>query len=144
MKYVYLAIGGILVLALGAAIAAFLFPKETYKAEEIPSTPFVLTPETTMRDSAVTPGTQTQAAITDEFREAVEDSERLTLPKMAVMGEYALSIYQDENIGGMALLKYEGGSWTFVAGDGGVFSLSRLQELGVPMETAQELLRALY
>ena len=144
MKYVYLAIGGVLILVLGAVTIAFLFPRDTYEAEETPSTPFILTPETNIKDSATVPGAQTQAAIEDEFHETVEDSDRLTLPKMAVMGVYALTVYQDENIGGMALLKYENDQWVFVAGDGGVFSLTRLQELGVPLEAAEELLGALY
>ena len=145
MKNVYfVAIGLIVLLVIGVVVAMLTSSKGAYKAEEVPSTPFVLTPDTTIRDTASVPGAQTQGAIETEFHETVEDSERLTLPKMAVMGAYALTIYQDENIGGMALLKYDGSEWVFVAGWGGVFSLTRLRELGVPQETAEELLRALY
>ena len=90
------------------------------------------------------PNAEEKNEITESFHAAISDSERLELPETAIVDDYALSIFMDENVGGMALFKQNvSGGWELVSTDGGVFNLEILIDLGVPAGTAQRLIETL-
>jgi hypothetical protein len=63
---------------------------------------------------------------------------------IAVSGDFALTIWSDENTGGMALFRHEqNGNWTLILSDGGALSRDDLLALGVPQANATELISLL-
>ncbi len=84
-----------------------------------------------------------QEDIESSFEASMPNGERFSLENAVTSGSYALTIFTDENVGGMALFKRNAsGAWDFVATDGGFFSVETLVSLGVPESDARILLRS--
>ncbi|MEK9161008.1 MAG: hypothetical protein AAB440_03160 [Patescibacteria group bacterium] len=93
-------------------------------------------------------GKQNQVEVRDAFEQAIEQAEgenlapRITPKESSVVGDYALQIWSDENIGGVALMKNESGKgWVIVAIDGGAWDVVSLVAEGVPENIAVELVK---
>jgi hypothetical protein len=76
-----------------------------------------------------------------EFHTEVQDATNLKLSNIVISDRYAMAVYSDENVGGMAVFKKESTNiWVLLATDGGVFNIDSLVSLGIPEEIARALL----
>jgi len=139
---IFLTVLVFVLLVLGGVGAWFLLEREpegTGTNDPIPS--FPNTGETRIVRE---PSVEEKNEITESFHAGIPDSAHLQIPETAIVDGYALSIFMDENVGGMALFKQNAsGAWDLVATDGGVFNLELLRDLGVPTGTAQLLIETL-
>lgn len=80
--------------------------------------------------------------VTNDFNVQINGGGRLTLDEPVVASQYAIQTWSDENKGGQALLHYkQGQGWVLITMGGGAWSVDDLTKLGVPQETAKELLK---
>lgn len=85
----------------------------------------------------------TEPAIAQSFLGQIQNPDLIQLQGTAVASDYALQIWEDENKGGEALLRYDPSlGWTLVSLGGGEWSSSALVALGVPPTTAEQLVAA--
>jgi|GEM_PF-6599096 len=107
-----------------------------------PSKTDIVFPGTTGQSVSLSKPTQEDTAkLENEFYAEVQDATNLTLSDIAISDGYAMAVYSDENVGGMAVFKKDtSGAWILLETDGGVFNLDFLVSLGIPEKTARALL----
>lgn len=73
-----------------------------------------------------------------------QGAQGISVSNVAVVGDYALLFWFEENGGGQALLTRKAGVWTLVRGVGGAFSAQELVNyFNVPAEIAPQLIQKL-
>lgn len=92
----------------------------------------------TVSNQTVSAGTQ--PVIAKSMLDQIENSNLITLRGTAVVSDYALQLWDDENKGGEALMHYTTTKgWELVSLGGGSWSVESLTELGVPAQVALQL-----
>lgn len=81
-------------------------------------------------------------AVAAAYRSAIPSNVKVSLGKTAVAGGFGIQNWQEENVGGQALLEYDGtkGEWVSLTSGVGAWSVATLVQAGVPRETALVLL----
>lgn len=132
---------------IGIALGAWWYANQRDASPEQPGTviPGTIFPGGTHTDiKPVEADAQVRSAIEDVFKRENPYAGTLTLSETVVLDGYALAIFEDENVGGMAAFKVESdGTWTLLGTDGGAFSPEGLAELGVPLDIGRRLVPAL-
>ncbi len=142
MKILFLTLIALLILFL-AAIGGWYFLSKNPGEPTQPTSNTPIFPGST-RPVSTSPATSEEtASLESEFNTEVQDSTNLQLSNIVISTGYAMAVYSDENVGGMAVFKRESaGVWTLLGTDGGVFNMDALLALGIPESVASALLDA--
>lgn len=101
----------------------------------------VVTFPTAVETSNSTQPTKEEAEAIQSAFFASDEAEGLSLDTIRVVENYAISVWYDENMGGVALYQQTGsGSWELLLSDGGAWTVEDLVILGVPQTIAERLL----
>ncbi len=142
MKILFLTLIALLVLFL-AAIGGWYFLSKDPAESTQPTSNTQVFPGSTGPVSTSPATSEETASLESEFNAEVQDSTNLQLSNIVISNGYAMAVYSDENVGGMAVFKKESaGVWTLLGTDGGVFNMDSLLALGIPESVAGALLDA--
>ncbi len=84
--------------------------------------------------------TGTQPVIANSFLGQIQNSNLITLKGTVIASDYALQMWDDENKGGQALLRYDSSrGWVLISLGGGEWSILSLTQIGVPQLVAEKL-----
>ena len=148
MKYIYIFITGVLLITIIFVIIwFFIFSRTTPQ-----------TPSTSINNfpSNVSNPTQAPGISQENSNNATTSIQQsfitqlpnlndplLTFRNLTIVYPYAVQHWTDEEVGGVALLKYDPvKGWVVVLNVGGALDISSLVNIGVPTSTAQQLIGA--
>ncbi|HRH55445.1 MAG TPA: hypothetical protein PK609_01095 [Candidatus Paceibacterota bacterium] len=130
------------VVVVGGLGFAIWYTTKTPQGEQVPpSESGGVFPGTSSSVRVIPASPEETIEISTEYYAEVQSATNLILSDIVVSGSYAVAVYSDENVGGMAAFRKSGSSWELLGTDGGVFNLDALVALGIPRDTARALIQ---
>jgi hypothetical protein len=134
-----------LLIAIGFGVWFFIFRQNTGSTNQGANLPYASSTQVVHSSGGETTSTTETVYTPDEvarqFTTNISNSNKISLYKTTVIGDYALQEWADENKGGQALLRYSGSTgWIIITMGGGAWNAAGLIEQGVPKDVAERLI----